>query len=90
MGAIAERLADLRAQIRNAEARVGRPSDACSLLAVSKGVPSERVAEAIDAGQRHFGENRVQELEAKRTAVAILRPNVEIRWSSSDRSRATS
>jgi len=80
MQSIAEQVAILRAKIRAAEERAGRPFGSCALLAVSKGVAAERVAEAIDAGQRHFGENRVQELEEKRAAVALLRPNVETHW----------
>jgi pyridoxal phosphate enzyme (YggS family) len=35
------------------------------LLAISKGVPSERIREALDAGQREFGENRAQEAASK-------------------------
>jgi len=80
MPSLAERLALLRARMRAAEARGGRPSESCSLLAVSKGVSAERIAELIDAGQLAFGENRVQELEEKRAAVAALRPDAEIRW----------
>lgn len=39
------------------------------LLAVSKTFPPEMIRPAYDAGQRHFGENRVQEFEGKREAV---------------------
>lgn len=35
------------------------------MLAISKGVPSERIREALDAGQREFGENRAQEAASK-------------------------
>jgi hypothetical protein len=42
------------------------------LVAVSKGVPAERVAEAVRAGHQLFGENRVQEAEDKVPAVASL------------------
>jgi pyridoxal phosphate enzyme (YggS family) len=80
MPSISEQLAILRAQMRAAEIRAGRPPESCSLLAVSKGVSAERVAEASDAGQLHFGENRVQELEEKRAAVALLRPGAKIQW----------
>jgi pyridoxal phosphate enzyme (YggS family) len=80
MRSAAEQLVTLRAQIRAAEERAGRPPESCALLAVSKGVSAERVAEVIDAGQRRFGENRVQELEEKRAAVALLRPKVETHW----------
>ena len=39
--------------------------EGCKLIAVSKTHPSTLIQEAYDAGQRHFGENRVQELESK-------------------------
>ncbi len=80
MSAIRDQLGLLHAQMRAAEARAGRAPGSAELLAVSKGVTAARVAEAIDAGQRNFGENRVQELEEKRGAVAGLRPDVSIRW----------
>ena len=80
MTQLAEQLASLHARARAAEQRAGREAESVELLAVSKGVTPERVAEAIDAGQRTFGENRVQELEGKRAAVAQLRPGVAVRW----------
>lgn len=80
MSHLAEQLLSLHARARAAEQRGARPAGRVELLAVTKGVPAERVAEAIDAGQRAFGENRVQELEQKRAAVAQLRPGVEVHW----------
>ena len=80
MPPIAEQLALVRARMRAAAERSGRDPESCELLAVSKGVSAETIAEAIDAGQIQFGENRVQELEAKRAAVAKLRPHAEVRW----------
>ena len=41
-------------------------------MAVSKGIPAERVAEAVRAGHQLFGENRVQEAEDKAPAVASV------------------
>jgi PLP dependent protein len=41
----------------------------CTLVAVSKTKPAEAVKEAYDAGQRIFGENKVQELTAKFEAL---------------------
>lgn len=49
--------------------RVGRDPASVRLVAVSKTVPAERVRAAIAAGHEVFGENRVQEAEAKVTAV---------------------
>jgi PLP dependent protein len=40
----------------------------CRLVAVSKTQPVEKIQEAYDAGQRIFGENKVQEMEAKFTS----------------------
>ena len=37
----------------------------CKLVAVSKTKPSESILEAYNAGQRDFGENKVQELREK-------------------------
>jgi pyridoxal phosphate enzyme (YggS family) len=80
MPSIADQLALLRARMRAAAERSGRAPESCELLAVSKGVAADRVAEAVDAGQMQFGENRVQELEAKRAALAVLRPQSNVRW----------
>lgn len=80
MSHLAEQLASLYARVRAAEQRGNHQAESVELLAVTKGVAAERVAEAIDAGQRAFGENRVQELEEKRAAVEQLRPGVNVRW----------
>jgi hypothetical protein len=77
---LAQQLALLHVRARAAEQRAARPVGSVEILAVTKGVPAERVVEAIDAGQRAFGENRVQELEEKRAAIARLRPAVLVRW----------
>lgn len=44
----------------------------CQLLAVSKGQPLERLREAVKAGQRSFGESRLQEAISKQQALADL------------------
>ena len=80
MSHLAEQLASLHARLRAAEQRASRQVGSVEILAVTKGVSAERLVETIDAGQRAFGENRVQELEEKRAAVAHLRPGVEVRW----------
>src|SRR3990170_4730658 len=48
--------------------RLGIP-DGCQLIAVSKTNPIEKIKEAYDAGQRVFGENKVQELTPKYEAL---------------------
>jgi pyridoxal phosphate enzyme (YggS family) len=50
------------------------------LLAVSKTFPPEAVLEAIDAGQRVFGENYLQEGVDKIAAVAKARPGLMLEW----------
>ena len=69
---IRENLSQIRERIARAADRSGRRSDEVTLIAVSKTHPAEAVREAFAAGLRHFGENRVQEWEGKRTAVADL------------------
>lgn len=59
-------------RIAGAAARAGRPPDAITLVAVTKTVPAETVAEAWRLGLRHFGENRVDEAEAKIPAANAL------------------
>ncbi len=62
---IAENLAEVRDQV-NAACRVaGRSPDDVALMAVSKMHPVEFLLEAYAAGQRLFGENRVQEFQGK-------------------------
>ena len=65
---IAARLAEVRVRIAEAEARAGRSPGGVLLVAVSKTVPPAAVAAAVAAGQRVFGENRVQEAVAKAAA----------------------
>jgi pyridoxal phosphate enzyme (YggS family) len=62
---VAARLDGVRARIAAAAARAGRPPSGVTLVAVSKTVPAPLVAAAVAAGQRVFGENRVQEAVAK-------------------------
>lgn len=65
MNLIAEHLAKIKGQISNAARKAGRDPETVKLLAVSKTFPMEDIREAFSAGQREFGENRVQELEDK-------------------------
>ncbi len=62
---IAGNLKKVRAEIRAAEAAAGRDAGSVALVAVSKIFPAIAAAAALAAGQRVFGENRVQEAEAK-------------------------
>jgi pyridoxal phosphate enzyme (YggS family) len=62
---IAANLAAVRARIEAAARRAGRNPAAVTLVAVSKTKPLEDLLAAWEGGIRHFGENRVQEAEAK-------------------------
>ncbi|RLT21651.1 MAG: YggS family pyridoxal phosphate-dependent enzyme [Candidatus Aquidulcis sp.] len=57
-----------------------RAAGPAQLMAVTKGVAAEQIAVVVDAGCTLFGENRVQELEAKRAAIAELRPTANLTW----------
>ena len=71
--------ADLTTRYRELLARV-RAAGPAQLMVVTKGVAAEQIAVIVDAGCTLFGENRVQELEAKRAAVAALRPTTNFTW----------
>lgn len=65
MSDLAERLQNIRERLAEATRRSGRPPEAATLVAVSKTYPVEVIQEAVAAGQRVFGENRVQEIVLK-------------------------
>ena len=71
--------ADLTTRYRELLTRV-RAAGSAQLMVVTKGVGAEQIAVVVDAGCTLFGENRVQELEAKRAAVAALRPTANLTW----------
>lgn len=70
-GEIAARLEHIQAQIRDACQRAGRAAHEVTLVAVSKTHPADAVRAAIDAGLRHFGENRVEEAVSKIADVRV-------------------
>jgi pyridoxal phosphate enzyme (YggS family) len=74
----AARLAAVRSEIDAACRAACRDPGAVTLVAVSKTVPAERIEAAIAAGQRAFGENRVQEAKAKWTALRDRHPGVAL------------
>ena len=73
---IADRLAEVRRRIDAAARSAGRDPSSVTLVAVSKTFPISLIREAYAAGQRAFGENRVQEALQKIQETADL----EIRW----------
>ncbi|GAC1356862.1 MAG: YggS family pyridoxal phosphate-dependent enzyme [Acidobacteriaceae bacterium] len=66
---IAENLSRVREQLAQACHAAGRPLEEVQLMAVSKVHPSSFLLEAYAAGQRLFGENRVQEFQAKSSTL---------------------
>jgi pyridoxal phosphate enzyme (YggS family) len=67
-----ERLVAVGEGIAAAAKRSGRTADDITLIAVSKTHPADAIRAAFELGVRHFGENRVQEWEGKRAALADL------------------
>ena len=60
-----ERLTELSTELAELATQAGRSPEEIKLIAVSKTHPSELIAEAFQAGQVRFGENRVQEASEK-------------------------
>ncbi len=71
-------LVAVRAQIAQACRENGRDPASVTLVAVSKTFPAEAIAPVIAAGQRVFGENRVQEAKAKWPALLARDPGLEL------------
>lgn len=76
---ITSRLMSVRAQIAGAAQRAGRDPQAITLVAVSKTKPMAAIQAAYDAGQRDFGENRLDELWEKVDQAHAL-GLTDIRW----------
>ena len=77
-GVIAKSLAAVRERIAAAARLAGRDPAGVNLVAVSKTHPAAAVREALQAGQRLFGENRVQEAEAKYPALREAAPDLAL------------
>lgn len=75
---IQENLAAILARIEAARKAAIAPASKTSLIAVSKTVSEAGVREAIAAGQRLFGENRVQEAQAKFPQLKAEFPGLEL------------
>ena len=75
---IADNLAAVRARIARAAEGCGRRPDSVRLIAVSKTFGVDAIREAIAAGQRDFGENKVQEALPKIDALADGRADVAL------------
>ncbi len=71
-------LTEIQARITAAERAAGRAPGAVSLIAVSKVQPADRVEAVLNAGQRLFGENYVQEAAGKWPAWRARYPGVAV------------
>src|SRR5262245_12178289 len=71
-------LAAVRKEIERACAEARRDPSDVTLIAVAKTFGGEAIEPVIDAGQRVFGENRVQEAKAKWPAIQAQHPGLEL------------
>lgn len=69
---IADNLNRVHRQIQQIADRAGRDTKKIQLLAVSKGQPATAIRTAYELGQRHFGENYLQEALEKQQALSDL------------------
>ena len=74
----AERLETIRARIERARRRFGPPPDHVTLVAVSKTFGADDIRPFLEAGQRVFGENRVQEAAAKWPGLRASYDGIEL------------
>lgn len=73
-----QRLADVRARIARAAMTAGRKADDVTLIAISKTHEAGAIRPLIAAGQRVFGENRVQEAEGKWPKLRETTPDIAL------------
>lgn len=75
---IASALEDVRSKIATAAKSADREPEEVTLVAVGKTFGPEEMVEALEAGQRIFGENRVQEAEGKWPDLKVRYPDIEL------------
>jgi pyridoxal phosphate enzyme (YggS family) len=78
LATIESRLTAVRADIAQACRDAGRPLESVTLIAVSKTFGVQAIEPVLAAGQRVFGENRVQEAKAKWPALRERYPEIEL------------
>lgn len=71
-------LQDVQTRLADAARKAGRDPASIALVAVSKVQPDARVQAVLDAGQRIFGENRVQEAEGRWADRRAADPSLEL------------
>lgn len=69
---ISRNLQDVQTRIAQAARRASRSPDDITLIAVTKGLPPQAVAAAVEAGITNIGENRIQEAKAKIAEVSAM------------------
>ena len=75
---VEDRLNDVLSRIRQAETAADRKAGDVSLVAVSKTFDADAIRPVIAAGQRLFGENRVQEAQGKWPVLQAETPGIEL------------
>lgn len=75
---VTENLQKVKHQIAKAAAEAGRSAEDVTLVAVSKTFDGDEIRPALIAGQRVFGENRVQEAQAKWPQLREEFPDIEL------------
>ncbi|APH74332.1 YggS family pyridoxal phosphate-dependent enzyme [Aquibium oceanicum] len=78
MESAVDRLQEVRRRIASAAKEAGREPGAVTLVAVSKTFDADAIRPVIEAGQRVFGENRVQEAQGKWPALMEGFPDIEL------------
>ena len=75
---VLENIGLIKSQIEDAAGECGRDAGEINLVAVSKKQPDARIQEALDAGHRLFGENRVQEAQSHWTDRRASYPDLKL------------
>jgi len=70
---IASNIRAVRERITASASHAGRAPEEITLVVVTKGIDIARIAEAVEAGERDLGENKVQEWNQKQAAIAAVR-----------------
>jgi pyridoxal phosphate enzyme (YggS family) len=78
MSDASNRLDEVRAGIARSARLAGRRPEEVALIVVSKGQDADSIRPLIEAGQRVFGENRVQEAESKWPPLKAVTPEIEL------------